>query len=227
MTKEELLLFFNNKSVIDSLEKLMDSTLEMNEKFNLTAIKNKEDFRELMLCDSLIPLTHIPFDNKLVLDVGTGAGFPGLPLAISSKGNFTLLDSTKKKIDYINNYVKDNNISNVKAISDRAENFALQNREKFDIVIARAVSSLPMLLELCIPMVKVGGIFLAMKSSKAEEEISLSKNAFDKLNCEIETIYNDVLPIKKEARTLIVIKKKKETNKKYPRTFDQIKSKPL
>ena len=76
-------------------------------------------------------------------------------------------------------------------------------------------------------MVKVGGIFLAMKSSKAEEEISLSKNAFDKLNCEIETIYNDVLPIKKEARTLIVIKKKKETNKKYPRTFDQIKSKPL
>lgn len=227
MTKDELLLFFNNKSKINSLENLMNSVLSMNEKFNLTAIKNHEDFRELMIYDSLVPLSHIDFDDKSVLDVGTGAGFPGLPLAICSKGNFTLLDSTKKKIDFINNYAKENKIANVKGINARAEEYAISHREEYDYVISRAVAGLPILIELCFPMVKVGGFFLAMKSNKAQEEINLSQRAIKLLGGEIVATYNDFLPISKESRTLIVIKKNSVTNKKYPRRFDQIKSKPL
>ena len=227
MTKKELLSLLKNKECIDELIDLMDSTLSMNEKFNLTAITDKDKFLELMIYDSIVPSSHVDFDNKKILDVGTGAGFPGLPLAICTKGNFDLLDSTKKKIDYINDYVIKHNINNVKAYSDRAESFANTHRETYDYVIARAVASLPILIELCIPMVKVGGYFLAMKSNKSDEEINLSKNALKKLDCEVVNSYVDVLPCSKETRTLIVIKKNKPTNKKYPRSFDQIKSKTL
>jgi len=227
MTKSELESLLINKNNIDALEKLMSSTLETNEKFNLTAIKNPEDFRELMIYDSLLPLTHLSLDDRSVLDVGTGAGFPGLPLAICSKGNFTLLDSTKKKIDYINDYVLANHISNVKAVSARAEDYARKNIEKYDFVIARAVASLPILLELCIPMVKINGYFLAMKSNKTDEEVALSKNALKKLNATIEEIYLDELPNSKEARTLLLIKKLGRTDKKYPRSYNDIKNKTL
>lgn len=227
MNKESLESLLNNKEKIGLLEHLMESTLETNEKFNLTAIKEEEKFRELMIYDSLIPLKYFDFCNKQIIDVGTGAGFPGLPLAICSDGLFTLLDSTQKKIDYINDFVKTNDINNAKGVCARAEDFARNNREKFDCVIARAVSSLPMLLELCIPMLKVNGLMLAMKSSKTDEEISLSKNALKKLDAEIINVYVDELPESKENRSLIVIKKLKPTQKKYPRNYNDIKSKTL
>lgn len=227
MTKEDLLLFFNNKEQVNSLETLMDNVLEANEKFNLTAIKEENNFRELMIYDSLVPLSHLDFDGIDVLDVGTGAGFPGLPLAICSKGNFTLLDSTKKKIDFINDYIKKYNIENVTAVSARAEEYAISHREAYDYVISRAVANLPILLELCMPMVKVNGYFIAMKSNKTQEEIDLSQRALKILGGEIVDKFEDVLPISKEKRILLIIKKIKPTNHKYPRRFDQIKTKPL
>ena len=151
MNKEQLASILNKLNLsfdIEKLESLMEDTLLTNEKFNLTAIKDKERFRELMILDSVLPLTILDFDNKKVLDVGTGAGYPGLVLAQLSSGNFTLLDSTKKKIDHINEYLSFNNINNVIGVVGRAEEYVTKHREEFDIVIARAVSSLNILLEL-------------------------------------------------------------------------------
>ena len=229
MTKEQLEIELKkyNLNCIDELESLMEDTLLTNEKFNLTAIKDKEKFRELMILDSLIPLSFINLDNKKVLDIGTGAGYPGLPLAIASKGEFTLLDSTKKKIDHINDYVSTHNIKNVTAVSSRAEDYVKDHREEFDVVIARAVSSLNVLLELALPFVKVGGVFIAMKGKQGEEEISQSKRALALLGGEIASINKSILPESGEERINIVITKNKETNKKYPRMYKDIINKPL
>ncbi len=229
MTKEQLEIELKkyNLNCIDELESLMEDTLLTNEKFNLTAIKDKEKFRELMILDSLIPLSFINLDNKKVLDIGTGAGYPGLPLAIASKGEFTLLDSTKKKIDHINDYVSTHNIKNVTAISTRAEDYVKDHREEFDVVIARAVSSLNVLLELALPFVKVGGVFIAMKGKQGEEEISQSKRALALLGGEIASINKSILPESGEERINIVITKNKEANKKYPRIYKDIINKPL
>ena len=225
MTKEELIALTPSYNH-EKLESLMEITLSTNEKFNLTAIKEPCDFRELMIYDSLLPLKHFSFDDKNILDVGTGAGFPGLPLAISSRGKFTLLDSTKKKIDHINNVVKELEINNVISVNARVEELAHEHKEEFDYVIARAVASLPILIELCLPLCKVGGYFLAMKSTKADEEIKNSQNALKKLNGEISDVYIDTLP-SGEQRNLIVIKKIKVSNNKYPRRYEQIKRLPL
>lgn len=229
MTKEELELYLKefNISDVNKLETLALETLKANELFNLTAIKDINDFRELMIYDSLLPLKYFSFDNKNIIDIGTGAGFPGLPLAISTKGKFTLLDSTSKKINHINELSKKLDLNNVKAISARAEEYARKHINEYDYAIARAVSSLPILIELAIPLLKVGGHLIAMKSNKSEEEIALSKRALKELNAEIINVYNDQLPISKENRTLIVIKKIKSSPKKYPRSYSEIKSKTL
>lgn len=232
MNKTELKTYVNseitnlNDDVFDQLENLMNDTLLTNEKFNLTAITDEESFRELMIYDSLTVLKYVNLDNKDVLDVGTGAGYPGLPLCLSSKGNFTLLDSTQKKINHINEYVKNNNIPNCVGVSARAEEYAIKNRDKYDIVISRAVARLNILLELCIPLVKVGGYFIAMKGSKVEEEIKEAKNAFKKLNCEVVELNKFQLPLSKEERNIVLIKKM-ETSNKYPRKYSEIKRKPL
>ena len=233
MNKEQLMDLVNANiahfpdAVFSSLEELMKDTLETNEKFNLTAIKNEDEFRELMIYDSLLPLKYVDFTNKKVLDVGTGAGYPGLPLALASKGDFTLLDATAKKINHINEYVKAHNIQNVLGVNDRAEEYARKPRDEFDIVIARAVSSLNMLLELCLPLVKVGGYMIAMKGNNVQQEVLEAKGAFKTLNSEIEARHFDILPISKSERTLIIIKKVKETPKKYPRSFSEIKNNSL
>ncbi len=230
MNKEQLVSELNKLNLsfdIEKLESLMEDTLLTNEKFNLTAIKDKEKFRELMILDSVLPLTLLDFDNKKVLDVGTGAGYPGLVLALLSKGNFTLLDSTKKKIDHINEYVSTNNINNVIGVVGRAEEYVTKHREEFDIVIARAVSSLNILLELCIPYLKVGGYFVAMKGKQGKEELEQSKRALSLLGAKVISINEVELPESKEARINIVIQKEKETNRKYPRLYKDIVNKPL
>ena len=234
MTREELKTLINQNiknidvDAMSLLEPLIDKTLEANEKFNLTAIKDKESFRELMVYDSLLPLKYISLDaNKTVLDVGTGAGFPGLPLAICSVAKYTLLDSTNKKIRHICCVIDDFKLKNVTAISARAEDFANQKREQFDYVIARAVAPLNILLELCVPFVKVGGTFIALKGAKSDEELEIAKSAIKKIDVEVVSINEEELPISKEKRTIILFRKLKPTNKKYPRQFNEIKSKPL
>lgn len=230
MNKAQLVEELNKLNLsfdIDKLESLMEDTLITNEKFNLTAIIDKEKFRELMLLDSAIPLTLLDFNNKKILDVGTGAGYPGLVLSLLSKGKFTLLDSTKKKIDHINEYVSINKINNVIGVVGRAEEYISNHRNVFDIVISRAVSSLNILLELCISYLKVGGYFIAMKGRQGKEEIEQSKRALSILGCKIVSINETELPESKETRINIVIQKEKETNKKYPRLYKDIVNKPL
>ena len=212
---------------LDALISLMNSTLETNKKFNLTAIKDEETFLEKMIFDSALALHNIDINDKKIIDVGTGAGFPGLVLYIlNPKTDLTLLDSSKKKIDYLQYYANSNNYQ-INCVYERAEEYANKNREAFDYAIARAVSSLNILLELILPLLKVGGTFIAMKSKDAFNEIENAKGAFKKLGCHLESVYEDALPESGEVRYLLYIKKDKTTNTKYPRDYATIKNKPL
>ena len=226
MTKQELVVELDklnlDSSKVDKLEEYMLATLKANESFNLTAIKDENKFRELMILDSVYPLKYFDFSNKKVIDIGTGAGYPGMVLAALSKGEFTLLDSTKKKIDFISNYAMEHGYFNVKTVVERAENYAKNHREEYDFAVARAVSELPILIELIIPLLKVGGHFIALKGSKGLEELNMSKNVLSKLGAEVELIDEYELPESKEKRINIIIKKTKKTNLKYPRPYNEI-----
>ena len=212
---------------LNLLETFMKVTLETNEKFNLTAITNPDDFVEKMIYDSALALHDLDLTNKSIIDVGTGAGFPGMVLKIlEPKANVVLLDSTAKKINHLLGFAKEQNI-NVEGVAARAEDFARNNREKFDYATARAVSQLNILLELIIPMLKVGGAFIALKGQGYEDEINNSKEALRRLNCRIGQIYEFELPESHEKRAIIHIVKEKETNKKYPRQYTDIKRQPL
>lgn len=209
------------------LEDLMESTLATNEKFNLTAIKDRDTFMEKMIFDSALPLANVDLTDKSVLDLGTGAGFPGMVLYIlNPKIKLTLLDSTRKKIDYLVDYCAKHNYK-VNCVVARAEDFARKNREKFDFVTARAVSELSILMELSIPMIKVGGSLIALKSLGVEQEIDNASKAFKKLDCNIEKVYEDYLPESNEFRATVLVKKNKVTNSKYPRDYAIIKDRKL
>ena len=230
MTKEQLEVQLEKlglESHLEELEALQKDTLATNELFNLTAIKDENKFRELMILDSLYPLLLTDFSNKKVIDIGTGAGYPGLPLAICSSASFTLLDSTKKKVDHINEYSKTRGFLNVLGVNYRAEDYSKVHRNEYDIAIARAVSSLNILLEIIIPLVKVNGYFIAMKGSKGKEEITESKKALKELGAEVVDIQEITLPESGEKRCNILIKKNSETKKKYPRPYKEIINKSL
>ena len=168
MNKKEFISELKIRNVIVSdeqfslLEKYMKYVLETNEKFNLTAIKDESEFLEKMIFDSAIILNDIDLKKSSILDIGTGAGFPSVVLSILSNNKITALDSTKKKIDFINYFIKENNIP-MNCVVDRAEIYASNNRETYDYVTARAVAPLRILVELGIPMLKVGGKLLAYK----------------------------------------------------------------
>ena len=212
---------------LDLLWDFMRHVLETNEKFNLTAIKDEESFVEKMLFDSALLLNNQKFEGEDILDIGAGAGFPSVVVSIlSPKTHVIALDSTAKKVNFIKEYAEANKL-NLSTVCARAEEYAQNNREKYMVVTARAVASLRVLLELAMPLIKVGGVFIAMKGPGFEGEIAEAKGAFKKLNCEIDYIYEDQLPDSKEARSFIHIKKIGETPKKYPRTFGEIKNKPL
>lgn len=219
--------FSVSEEQLDQLFDLMKTTLETNEKFNLTAIKEESAFLEKMIFDSALALVGNDFTDKEVLDFGTGAGFPGLVMYILNPNiKLTLLDSTKKKIDYLANYCTDHNYK-IKCVCARGEDFARKNIEKYDVVTARAVSELSILLEITMPMLKVGGALCALKSSGIEDEILRANSAFHKLDCKIEKIYEDNLPESDDYRAIVSVKKLKKTQKKYPRDYATIKDKPL
>ena len=214
-----------SSSQVDELFALMQKTLETNERFNLTAIKDEETFLEKMIFDSAIALEELDITDKKVIDVGTGAGFPGMVLyIINPKTHLTLLDSTKKKIDYLADFCKENHY-NVRCECARAEEYG--HREEYDYAFARAVAPLNILLELIVPMLKVGGTFIALKGQGYEQEIKASQKAMNKLGCHLEKIIEDTLPESNENRVMIYIVKDKETNKKYPRSYADIKKLPL
>ena len=233
MNKELFVKELNSRGIncdekqLSLLWDFMRHVLKTNESFNLTAIKDEESFVEKMLFDSALLLNNQNVEGLDILDIGAGAGFPSVVLSIlSPKVHIYALDSTAKKVKFIEDYAKENKLD-VTGITARAEEFARDNRERFMVVTARAVASLRILVELALPLLKVGGVFIAMKGPGYEEEIEEAKCALNKLRCKVDYIYEDQLPESKEMRSFIYIKKLEETPKKYPRTFGEIKNKPL
>ena len=233
MNREKLIqeLSQNNISFdekrIDLLFSYMKYTLETNEKFNLTAITNEDEFVEKMIFDSALVLSNTDLSNKKVIDVGTGAGYPGMVLRILEPNvKMSLLDSTKKKIDFINVFALANNLP-INPVVDRVETYSRMHIEEYDLAVARAVAPLNILLEIITPLLKVGGEFIAMKGANYQEEIDQASKALKKLDVEITNIEEYVLPESQEKRVLIHIKKNKTTNKKYPRDYSEIKRQPL
>jgi len=206
------------------LEQFYELLISWNEKMNLTRITEKEEVYLKHFYDSLTLVKVVNLNEvETLCDVGTGAGFPGIVLKIVFPSiKITLIDSLQKRVNYLNEIAKELGLKDIIAIHTRCEDYARINRENFDIVTARAVANLKMLSELCIPMVKVNGYFIAMKAN-AEEEIKESKNILNELNSTIEEVNEFNLPKEDSKRTLIKIKKTKETNKKYPRTIDKIR----
>lgn len=206
------------------LEEFYQLLISWNEKMNLTRITEKEEVYLKHFYDSLTLYKIIDLNQNLTLcDVGSGAGFPGIVLKIVFPSlKITLVDSLQKRVNYLNEIIKDLELSDIEAIHTRAEDYAKNNREKYDIVTARAVANLKMLSELCIPMVKVDGYFISMKAN-IEEELENSKDILNKLNSNIEQIETFNLPIENSIRNIIKIKKESKTNPIYPRKIEKIK----
>lgn len=209
---------------LNKLEKYAELLIEYNKKFNLTAITKLEEIYLKHFYDSLTLIKVIDLDKELkVLDIGTGAGFPGIVLKIFyPKLELTLLDSNNKKITFLNEVTKELGLEKVKCIHGRAEELPKEFREYFDIVTSRAVASLRILTELAVPYTKVNGYFVALKG-KAEEEIKEAESTLKVLNCEIEKIDKFILPDQISERAIIKIRKEKETPDIYPRKYDKIK----
>ena len=212
-----------------SLTKIM---LEVNKSMNLTAITEENAVILKHYADSLTVSSLIP-EGASVLDVGCGAGFPTLPLGIFRPDlKILALDGTAKRIEYVRSTAKALGLGNIEAISGRAEEFAQKSeyREKFDVVTARAVASLPVLAELCIPFCKIGGYFIAMKASSANDELGAAQNAIKLCGGVVEeSISVDLTPDDQvfEQRNLIKVFKKQSTPKLYPRHYSKISKKPL
>ena len=213
---------------IPSLIRYADLLVEKNKVMNLTAITEPVDIATLHFLDSVAMLTLADLKGKKMADIGTGAGFPGMPLRIVEPSiRLTLLDSLNKRIDFLKEVCDDLGLSDVECIHGRAEEFAVGHRESYDIVTSRAVANLQMLSELCLPLVKVGGYFLSMKSVDSEQEVNDTKNAIKTLGGRIEKVVDYTIPGTEVQHRLIFIKKIQETPKKYPRAFAKIKKNPL
>ncbi len=212
---------------VDLLFEYMNYTLETNEKFNLTAITNEDEFVEKMIFDSALVLSNNDLKGKKIIDVGTGAGYPGMVLKIlEPEGIYTLLDSTNKKIEFIKSFALAKGLD-INGVSDRAESYSRKHIEEYDVALARAVAALPILLEIIAPLLKVGGEFIALKGANYDEEVKVSQKALNKLGMKITNIEEFTLPASGEKRALIHVKKEKPTNKKYPRDYSEIKKQPL
>ena len=218
-----------NDEQIKSFEKYMNLLLEWNEKINLTAITQPEEVKLKHFVDSLTVLKYINDDDK-VIDIGTGAGFPGIPLKIMNENTkITLLDSLNKRINFLNIVIETLNLRNIQAIHGRAEEIARNKlyREKYDVAVSRAVANLSTLTEYMLPFVKVGGKCICMKGANVNEELEKAQNAIKELGGEIERVDNFYLSDNDNERNIIVIKKVKETNPKYPRKAGTPSKEPL
>ena len=212
---------------LSKLEKYYELLIEYNKFMNLTGITKKEDVYLKHFYDSLTISKSIDLNKENSLcDLGSGAGFPGIVLKIFYPDlNVTLIDSLKKRINFLNKVIEELDLKKIETIHIRIEDYAKDNAEKFDVVTARAVAPLNILLELGINLLKVGKFFIAMKGN-AENEANYD-NAIKKLNCELCDINSFKLPIENSNRSLVKIIKLNSTLKIFPRRFNEIKKRPL
>lgn len=230
MKIEEFIKEVNNLGIslteeqLNKLNQFYELLIEWNQKINLTRITSKEEVYLKHFYDSLTLFKVIDlYKAETLCDIGTGAGFPGLLLKIVFPNlNITLIDSLQKRVNYLNEIISNLSLENIVVYHMRGEDYARLNYEKFDIVTARAVSNLKVLSEICIPLVKVNGYFIAMKAN-ADDELKNSKEIIRKLNGNIEQVEKFLLPKENSTRTLIMIKKLSPTNKKYPRPINKMK----
>lgn len=217
-----------NDSMLNKLEGYFSFLVDYNTHTNLTAITEKQEVYIKHFLDSMLLLSSYDVKNKTLCDVGAGAGFPSVPCAIVEDSlSVDIVDSLNKRINFLNELISKIELNNVKAHHSRAEEWALTKRESYDIVSARAVARLDMLAELCMPLVKVGGVFIAMKSKDYEEELKEAKKAIETLGGKVLEIKHFDLPYSYGERNIIIIKKVKECPKKYPRAFAKIKQNPI
>lgn len=209
LNDNQLELFFRYKNLI----------LEWNEKINLTAIKEDEDFINKHFIDSLTIVKYLKNKKNRIIDVGTGAGFPGIPVNIYGKCNIVLFDSLNKRLKVLDDIIEKLKLSNIETLHGRAEETFKNKeyREKFDVATSRAVANLNVLVELMLPAVKIGGICICMKAGNIGCEINEAKKAIQVLGGKIEKIENLVLPDTDIERSIIIIRKIKNIPNKFPR----------
>lgn len=217
-----------NEKQLNSFYKYMELLLEWNEKINLTAIIEQDEIILKHFVDSLT-VNYLINDNEKIVDVGTGAGFPGIPIAIINNNKITLVDSLNKRINFLNEVKESIKLDNIENIHLRAEEFGQNKkyREKFDVAVSRAVANLSVLVEYLLPLVKVGGKVLCMKASNVEEEIQNSKYAIKELGGKIKDVKEFYLPDSDIKRNIIIIEKIKNTPAKYPRKAGMPSKQPL
>ena len=234
MNKEEFLketkkLEINiTEEQINLLDKFYELLIEWNKRINLTTITEYENVYLKHFYDSLTLYKEVNLNDELTLcDVGTGAGFPGIVLKICFPSlKITLIDSLQKRVNYLNEIIKELELTDIKAVHARMEDFSRLNEEQFDVITARAVANMNVLLEISIKALKINGHLVLMKAN-CEEEIQNSKNALKELGCELTKVNEFELPNENSKRALINIRKIAKTKEKYPRSIDKIKKQRL
>lgn len=210
-----------NDTQIAQFKKYFELLVEWNEKMNLTAITDLEGVYLKHFFDSISPSFYFDFTKvTTVCDVGAGAGFPSIPIKICFPHlHITIVDSLNKRITFLNHLTEELKLDNMNFVHARAEEFGQNDayREKFDVVTARAVARLSVLSELCIPLAKEGGSFVALKAAAGEEELKDAKKAIATLGCKLIEKFDYLLPVENSERVLYVFDKVKVTPKKYPR----------
>lgn len=214
---------------LEQLEKYYQVLVDYNEKVNLTRITEINEAYIKHFYDSLIlSKLGVELGNKKLVDVGTGAGFPGMVLKIQNPNlNVTLLEPSNKRVTFLNKVINELNLELVTTSNERAEDFVKTNRESFDIATSRAVAALNILLELTAPLVKKGGHIYAYKGSNYKQEIEDSKNALKLLGCKVNKVYEYELPNEMGLHAVIDIMKVNTTPSLYPRMYSKIKNQPL
>lgn len=214
-------------TMLEQLDKYYEILVSENSKYNLTSITAKDAVYLKHFYDSLTLSKIIELDNQSLCDIGTGAGFPGIVLKIVFPNlKVTLVDATLKKCNFLEMVINKLNLTNIEVINARAEDYSKTTRERFDIVTSRAVAPLKHLLEYSIPLVKVGGTYIAMKSDLSKELEGINKYE-QKLSIHEQKILKFSLPIENSIRTLIKYTKKEKTNSIYPRKYNEIKKKDI